>query len=242
VTVPIYTHQGRLDRKTAAERYGALVRRVASQMIARLPANVEIDDLVQAGMIGLFDALSRFQASNGVQFETFATQRIRGAMLDELRGTDWLPRSVRKNQRDIDAAIHRLEQRLKRAPSESEIASEMKLSLQDYQSLLADARGAQLIHIDEISEKTGDDEFLDRNMPRPEANPVDRLHDDRFRAALIQAIGDLPEKEQQMMSMYYERGMNLKEIGAVFGVTESRISQMHSQAISRIRSKLRPWI
>src|SRR5690348_7718166 len=137
----MYTQQGVLDRESVVERYGQMVRRVAAQLAARLPANVDIDDLVQAGMIGLLEAVSRYDAGQGTQFETFAMQRVRGAMLDELRGSDWMPRSVRRNQRTIESAVHVLEQRLHRAPSEAEIAAHLRMSLADYQQFLLDAKG-----------------------------------------------------------------------------------------------------
>ncbi len=224
------------------ERYGQMVRRAAAQMMARLPANVDIDDLVQAGMIGLLDAESRFDASQGTQFETFALQRVRGAMLDELRGGDWMPRSVRRNQRTIERAIHVLEQRLKRAPVESEIAAHLQLSLADYQQFLLDAKGAQLIYLEDASGDEGEEGLLERSVPSPAALPLERLGDQRFRSALVESIERLPEREKLVMSLYYEEGLNLKEIGAVLGVTESRISQLHTQAVGRLRSQLKNWL
>ena len=137
----MYTSRGTLDRQAAIDQYGQLVRRVAAQLIAKLPANVEMDDLVQAGMIGLFDALSRYQANQGAQFETFAMQRIRGAMIDELRDSDWMSRGSRKSQKDIEQALHRLEHQLGRTPLESEIAKEMGMTFADYQALLGKVRG-----------------------------------------------------------------------------------------------------
>lgn len=239
----MYTARGTLDHAETIERYGPMVRRVASQLIARLPANVEMDDLVQAGMIGLFDALSRYEANMGAQFETFAMQRVRGAMLDELRGGDWLPRSVRKNQRTIESAIHKAEQRQRRAPTEPEIAAELGVSVADYQSMLTDARGAQLVYLDDLGGGgDSDDGFLDRNLPSADAEPLEKLRDERFRKALVAAIADLPEREKLVMGMYYEQEMHLKEIGAVLGVTESRVSQLHSQAVARLRTKLKTWI
>jgi RNA polymerase sigma factor for flagellar operon FliA len=238
----MYTAQGTLDRKEAIDRYGPMVRRVANQMIARLPANVDIDDLVQAGMIGLFDAMTRYEANQGAQFETFAMQRVRGAMLDELRGGDWLPRSVRRNQRAIEGAIHKLEQRLRRAPNETEIAAELGLSITAYQSMLADARGAQLIYLDEMGESDSEEGYLDRHHPAVDSEPLERLRDTRFKKALVAAIQDLPEREKLVMGMYYEQEMHLKEIGTVLGVTESRVSQLHSQAVARLRTKLKGWI
>jgi RNA polymerase sigma factor FliA len=237
----MYTAKGQLqDANAQLKQYSSLVRRLAHQMIAKLPANVELDDLIQVGMIGLNDALSRFDAAQGVMFETFATQRIRGAMLDELRGGDWMSRGDRRHQRSIEAAVHKLEQKLQRAPNESEIADEMGMMLGDYQELLGKVRGTQLFYLEDLSGDEGDD-FLDRHVADEAANPLDMLEDHRMRQALVDAIGKLPEREQQVMSMYYEHDMNLKEIAAVLGVTESRICQLHSQSIARLRAKLRQW-
>jgi RNA polymerase sigma factor for flagellar operon FliA len=219
------------------KQYSPLVRRLAHQMIAKLPANVEIDDLIQVGMIGLTDALSRFDAGQGVMFETFATQRIRGAMLDELRGADWMSRGNRKHQRDIETALHRLEQKLGRAPSEGEIAKEMGVSLAEYQDLLNKVRGTQLIYLEDMSGEDGDNDYLDRHVVEQGSDPLARLADHRMRQALVDAIKNLPEREQYVMSMYYEEDMNLKEIAAVLGVTESRVCQLHSQSIARLRTK-----
>jgi RNA polymerase sigma factor for flagellar operon FliA len=237
----MYTAKGRLDHSALLKQYSPLVRRLAHQMIAKLPANVEIDDLIQVGMIGLNDALGRFDAAQGVQFETFATQRIRGAMLDELRGSDWMSRGNRRQQRSIEAAVHKLEQRLGRAPSEGEIAKEMGLSLAEYQELLGKVRGTQLVYLEDMSGDDGDDSYLDRHVADEDANPMGLLEDRRMREALVEAIKNLPEREQFVMSMYYEQDMNLKEIAAVLGVTESRVCQLHSQSIARLRARLREW-
>jgi len=238
----MYTAKGRLDVNTMLKQYSSLVRRLAHQMIAKLPANVEVDDLIQVGMIGLTDALSRFDAAQGVQFETFATQRIRGAMLDELRGSDWMSRGNRRQQRSIESAVHKLEQKLGRAPHESEIAKEMGITLQEYQELLGKVRGTQLVYLEDMSGDDGDDDYLDRHVGSDEeANPLGLLQDRKMREALVEAIKLLPEREQYVMSMYYEHDMNLKEIAAVLGVTESRVCQLHSQSIARLRVKLREW-
>jgi RNA polymerase sigma factor for flagellar operon FliA len=237
----MYTARGTLNHQAAIDQYGPLVRRVAAQLIAKLPANVEFDDLVQAGMIGLFDALSRYQANQGAQFETFAMQRVRGAMLDELRGSDWLPRSVRRNQRTIEGAVRRLEQRLRRSPSDTEIAAELGMPIGEYHLLLGEARGSQLIYLDELGGDDSEEGFLDRYSVAEETDSLARLRDERFRADLMAGIEALPEREKQVMGMYYEQEMNLKEIGAVLGVTESRVSQLHSQAVARLRAKLRSW-
>ena len=234
----MYTAKGQLDASALLKQYSPLVRRLAHQMIAKLPANVELDDLIQVGMIGLSDALSRFDASQGVQFETFATQRIRGAMLDELRGNDWMSRGDRRHQRSIEAAVHKLEQRFGRAPSEGEIAREMGLTLKEYQELLGKVRGTQLIYLEDMSGDESTDDYLDRHVADPEANPAARLQDQRMREALVEAIKNLPEREQYVMSMYYEHDMNLKEIAAVLGVTESRVSQIHTKAVLHLRARL----
>jgi RNA polymerase sigma factor for flagellar operon FliA len=235
----MYNAKGRLDLNTLLKQYSPLVRRLAHQMIAKLPANVEIDDLIQVGMIGLSDALARFDASQGVQFETFATQRIRGAMLDELRGNDHLSRGTRKQQRSIEGAVHKLEQKLGRAPSEGEIAKEMGIGLTEYQELLGKVRGTQLVYLEDMGGDDGEQEYLDRHVSDDGANPLAQLQDRRMREALVEGIKSLPEREQYVMSMYYEHDMNLKEIAAVLGVTESRVCQLHSQSIARLRVKLR---
>jgi RNA polymerase sigma factor for flagellar operon FliA len=237
----MYTAKGRLDSGSLLKQFSPLVRRLAHQMIAKLPANVEIDDLIQVGMIGLNDALARFDPSQGVQFETFATQRIRGAMLDELRGSDWMSRGDRRHQRMIETAVHKLEQKLGRAPSETEIAAEMGMKLTDYQELLGKVRGTQLVYLEDMSGDDGDEDFLDRHMVDADANPLGRLSDRKMREALVAAIENLPQREQYVMSMYYEHDMNLKEIAAVLGVTESRVCQLHSQSIARLRTRMREW-
>jgi RNA polymerase sigma factor for flagellar operon FliA len=236
----MYTAKGQLDRNALIRQYQPLVRKLAHHMMAKLPANVEVDDLIQVGLIGLSEALSRFEATQGVQFETFATQRIRGAMLDELRENDWVSRGTRKSQRDIEEAVRRLEHKLGRSPKESEIAANLGLSLTDYQSLLSKVRGTQLVYLEDINHDSDDDEsFLDRHLGDSAADPLNMLRDQRLREALVAAIKNLPEREQLVMSMYYEQDMNLKEIAAVMDVTESRICQLHSQSIARLRAKMR---
>jgi RNA polymerase sigma factor for flagellar operon FliA len=236
----MYTAKGQLDRDALIRQHAPLVRRIALHMIAKLPPNVEVDDLIQVGMMGLAEALSRFEREQGVQFETFASQRIRGAMLDELREGDWMSRSSRKSQKEIEQALNRLEQRLCRPPLESEIAAELHMSLDDYQSLLGKVRGTQLVYLEDMAPNGEDgDDYLERHVADSGADPFSQLRDQRLRSALVEAIKALPEREQHMMGMYYEHDMNLKEIAAVLGVTESRVCQLHSQAIARLRTKMR---
>jgi len=207
----MYTAKGQLDRNAMIRQYQPLVRRLAHHMMAKLPANVEVDDLIQVGLIGLSEALTRYEAAQGVQFETFATQRIRGAMLDELRGNDWMSRGSRKSQKDIEQALRRLEHKLGRTPLESEIAADLGLSLVDYQTLLGKVRGTQLVYLEDMARGNDEeDSFLDRHVGDSEADPMNMLRDQRLRQALVAAIKNLPEREQFIMSMYYEQDMNLK--------------------------------
>jgi RNA polymerase sigma factor for flagellar operon FliA len=223
-------------------RHMPLVRRLAYHLISRLPASVEVDDLIQAGLIGLMEAARNFDPDAGVQFETFAGQRIRGAMLDTLREADWLPRQVRRNMREIETALHRAEQRLGRAPGEGDVAAELGVPLEEYQDMLGDARGHQLIHLDDFESDDDDHHgLLDLFASDTEADPARKLDDHGFRAELIAGIDALPEREKLVMALYYDEELNLKEIGAVLGVSESRVCQLHSQAIARLRTRLKDW-
>lgn len=222
-------------------QYAPLVKRIAYHLMARLPASVQVDDLIQVGMIGLLDAMTNYDDTQGAQFETYAVQRIRGAMLDELRQCDWLPRSARKALRQIETAMNALEQSMCRAPTEREVADKLQISLEDYQQMLLDARGCQLLHYEDF--QVGEDgDFFERHCADDSAEPFAKLQDERFRAKLIEAINVLPEREKLMMAMYYEEEMNLREIGAVLGVSESRVCQVHSQAMARLRGKMKEWI
>ncbi len=236
----MYTDKGQPDRNAMLRQYMPLVQRLAHHMMAKLPPSVQVDDLIQVGLMGLSEALTRFEASQGVQFETFASQRIRGAMLDELREGDWMSRGSRKSQKDIEIAMRRLEHRLGRTPRESEIATELSMSLPDYQALLGKVKGTQLVYLEDMSGgDDGDDSFLDRHTMDSAADPLQMLQDHRLRTSLVEAINTLPDREKYIMSMYYENDMNLKEIAAVLGVTESRVCQLHSQSIARLRTKMR---
>ncbi len=231
----MYNAAGRPDREQLVQRFLPLVKRIAYHLMARLPASVLFDDLVQNGMLGLLDAIERFEEGYGAQFETYATQRIKGAMLDGLRENDTLPRHLRREMRRIETAMAQLEQSQCRAPSEGEVAAAVGLSLPDYQRTLQEARGHQLLYFEDFT--TDEDEgFLDRHFTDDEANPLRLLEDKGLREALVLAIDKLPEREKMVMALYYEQELNLKEIGAVLGVTESRVCQLHSQAIGRLRS------
>nr|MBL8456440.1 RNA polymerase sigma factor FliA [Zoogloeaceae bacterium] len=233
----MYDADGNLDKAQLVESYAPLVKRLACHLLTRLPASVQLDDMIQNGMIGLLDAIGRFEDGLGAQFETYAVQRIRGAMLDGLRESDWLPRSLRRDMRRIEAAIHELEQRNGRAPSEAELAEALGMPLAEYQSMLQDARGHQLVYIEDFGGNEGED-FLERYMVEEGSNPLDLLEDADLRSNLVSAIEALPEREKQVMALYYDEELNLREIGEVLGVSESRVCQLHGQSVARLRARL----
>jgi RNA polymerase sigma factor for flagellar operon FliA len=230
----MYTAQGVLAKDQQVAHYAPLVKRIAFLLMAKLPASVDVDDLIQNGMIGLLDALGRYEEGLGAQFETYAVQRIRGAMLDGLRENDWLPRSVRRDMRLVEAAIRKLEHEHGRPPSEGELAVALDMSLADYQKMLLEARGHQLVYIEDMTDGSGDD-YLERHAPATSLDPLALLEEADMHAALTTAIGALPEREKLMMALYYEQDLNLREIGEVLEVSESRVCQMHSQAVARLR-------
>ncbi len=235
----MYTATAARDAQHYLTQYAPLVKRIAHHMMAKLPASVELDDIIQTGMLGLLDAVNRYEESHGAQFETYAAQRIRGAILDGLRQTDWLPRSFRRDLRRIEGAIGKLEQRLCRAPTEQEVALELGVSLADYQKLLQEARGYQLISLEDFNNLDGES-YLERHCEGSDASPLDALMDRKLRERLVKGIENLPEREKVVMGLYYEKELNFREIGETLGVSESRICQLHSQAIARLRSQLRP--
>jgi RNA polymerase sigma factor for flagellar operon FliA len=206
-----------------------LVKRIANHLAVKLPSHIEIDDLIQVGLIGLLKAKEDYQADSGATFSTYATIRIRGAMMDELRARDWLPRSVQKNLGKVAKAVQEAEQRLGRAPTDSEVAIELGISLGDYHELLGDVSLARLTPVEDVETVAGDLE--------PDREVIESLR----ATALSDAIKELPEKEQLMMSLYYVDNLNLKEIGLVLEVSESRVSQIHGQAIARLKSRLKAW-
>jgi RNA polymerase sigma factor for flagellar operon FliA len=234
----MYQANGTIEKQRHVHEYAPLVKRIAHHLLTRLPASVQVDDIIQAGMIGLMDAINRYEDGHGTQFETYAAQRIRGAMLDELRANDWLPRSLRRTQRTIEQALSRLEQKLGHAPGEREVAAELGVSLDEYQEMLAGARGAQLLYAEDFGDADSSESFFDRNCADTQADPFTQLKDAQFRLAVVAAIEKLPEREKTVMGLYYEKELNFREIAAVLGVTESRICQLHSQAIARLRTKL----
>lgn len=207
-----------------------LVKRIAHHIVARLPANIDVEDLIQVGLIGLLDAAKNYNAALGAGFETYAGIRIRGAILDELRRTDWVPRTVQLKARQLAQAIREVENQLQRPAKDSEIAQHMSLDIDTYHTMLREASICRAVQFDTAELETTTSQ-----------NPGDNLEADAFKADLAAKIAQLPEREQLVMSLYYDDELNLKEIGEVLGVSESRISQIHSQAIARLRAQLDSW-
>jgi len=219
--------------------HAALVKRIAWHLKGRLPASVELGDLIQAGMIGLLEAARNYAPGRAANFETFAGIRIRGAMLDELRKTDWTPRSVYRRLRDAMEAMRQIEAETGREASESAVAERMGISASEYAQIMADASRSRVLSLDESN---GDEDGPGFEVSDEAAGtPASRHEEQGRRAALAQAIEGLPEREKLLMALYYDEELNLKEIGAVLGVTESRVCQLHGQALTRLRARLRDW-
>jgi RNA polymerase sigma factor FliA len=214
------------------------VRYLARRIHERLPQHVELDDLVSAGVVGLIDAFSKFDHTKKVQFKSYAQFRIRGAILDSLRTLDWSPRELRRKGRAVEEAIRSVTQQVGRAPLEQEIAKEMGLTLVEYQLLLGDLKGLEIgsLHM-ERSEDSGDEELA--YIPgSPEDDPLFRCLKGEMKQRLTDAIDDLPEKERMVLTLYYYEELTMKEIGLTLGVVESRVSQIHSSAVLRLRTAL----
>jgi len=234
----MYTATGQMDREQLVEQYASLVKRIAYHLMARLPANVQLEDLVQNGMIGLLDAFERYREGFGAQFETYASQRIRGAMLDSLRESDSLPRQTRREMRRVEAVLCQLEHQHGHPPSETELAEALAMPLPDYQKLMQEARGHQLLYLEDFENEEGESSFLDRHLGDSELDPAVLFENQALRQSLAKAISQLPEREQMVMALYYDEELNLREVGEVLGITESRVCQLHSQAVSRLRGFL----
>jgi RNA polymerase sigma factor for flagellar operon FliA len=221
------------------ERHAPLVKRIAYHLLARLPASVQADDLIQSGMIGLIEAAKNFDGSKGASFETFAGIRIRGAMIDEIRRGDWTPRSVHRNARLIADTIAELEAELGRDVKDVEVAEKLDITLDEYHHMLSDVSSGRIIGIEDLGVTedalvTADDSEHD-HLFEEQAN-------DAFQQALIKNISSLPEREAIVLSLYYNDELNLKEIGEVLSVSESRVSQIHSQALVRLRARMQDWL
>lgn len=217
--------------------YLPLVKKIAYHLKGRLPDSVLVDDLIQSGVIGLIEAMQKYNSVEGASFETYAGIRIRGAMIDELRKGDWTPRSVHRKSREVSDAIYQLESSLGREAQDSEIADFMGVSLEDYHGILQDTSSAQLLSIDEPEQN----DLMEGQIKGDSKTPFALLMESDFADALADEIENLPEREKLVMSLYYDEELNLREIGEVLSVSESRVSQIHSQAIKRLRSRLTDW-
>ncbi len=236
----MYDKTRQLGNQIRVEDYAVLVKRIAHHMMLRMPASVQVDDLIQAGMIGLLEASQKYDSSRGASFETYAGIRIRGAIVDEMRRGDWAPRSVHRNTRRISEAIGSVEARTGRDAQDAEVAEEMGIELNEYFDMLRDASASRLFSYEETF---GDDESsLSMAGPGSEhASPLEGIQRSDLKQSLAQAITQLPEREKLVLALYYDEELNLKEIGQILGVSESRVSQIHSQAALRLRTRLADW-
>ena len=212
-------------------RHAELVKRIAYHLVGRLPASVDVADLIQAGMLGLLEAAANYAANRGASFETYAGIRIRGAMIDALRKLDWAPRSVHRKARAVAAVMREIERETGRHARDNEVADRLGVPLEEYHAIVQDAASCRLTSLDEVTTATAADS----------ADPFRETADEGFRTALAQAIDTLPDREKLVMSLYYGDELNLKEIGAVLKVTESRVCQLHGQALLRLKSRLSDW-
>ncbi len=231
----MYAEVQRYGEDNLVSQHAALVKRIAFHLVNRMPASVQVDDLIQAGMVGLLEAASHFDASQGASFETYAGIRIRGAMLDEIRRLDWTPRSVHRKSRAVSEAMRKLEVELGRDPTDQEIATELGVSLDEYHQILVDANSSRVFSTEALEEQ---------GLPSPgvdSATPFDSLNQQQYQDELASSIRALPEKEQLVMGLYYDEELNFREIGQVLEVSESRVCQIHGQAMLRIRGKMGSW-
>jgi len=239
-----YQHDESVMYNHLVNEHAGLVKRIAYHLMNRLPSSVQAEDLIQAGMMGLLEAGKNYNAQQGASFETYAGIRIRGAMIDEVRRSDWTPRSVHRKSRMVAEAIREIENRERRDAQDSEVAQALDITLDEYHHILQDSSGARIFSFEELS-AMGDgnghaEDHLavesDRSAPDVDLEQAD------FQSALANAISNLPERERLVIALYYDEELNLKEIGHVLGVSESRVCQIHSQAAMRLRSRLGQWL
>jgi RNA polymerase sigma factor for flagellar operon FliA len=227
------------DSNDLVTQHAPLVKRIAYHLMSRLPPSVQADDLIQAGMIGLLEASRNYDAKQGASFETYAGIRIRGAMLDEIRKNDWAPRSVHRKARRVAEAVRQIENEKGRDARDNEVAEQLGMTLEEYHQILQDASGYLVFSFDDMGV---DDEAMATQFSDHSPGPFDGLQQDDFKESLAESIAGLPERERLVMTLYYDEELNLREIGAVLGVSESRVSQIHSQALLRLQARLGHWM
>lgn len=238
-TASAYALAGQLRPEELVERYAPLVKRIGNHLLGRLPEGVELEDLIQTGLIALLDAARQYSPAKGASFETYASIRVRGAMLDEFRNTDWAPRSVYRKQRQLTAAVRAVENRTGTHASPREVADELGVHLDDYFRMVAETTTQRMFSLDEADP----DSVTDRDDGgEPVLDPATEMESEEFRTAMAEAIRTLPEREALVMSLYYDEELNLKEIGETLGVSESRVCQIHGQALTRLRARLQEWV
>ncbi len=219
-----------------------LVKRIAYHMVARLPPSVQVDDLIQAGAIGLIEAARNYDDTQGASFETYAGIRIRGAMLDEIRKSDWIPRSMRRRMRELGDVMQQLEQQHGRQASPEEIAAALEMDVDEYNRMLGETAALPLLSLDELLADRPEKPGGAQGGQTGGADPLATLEDEGFKQALVEMIDRLPEREKLVMGLYYDEGLNLKEIGLVLEVSESRVCQIHAQALVRLRTRMKDWV
>jgi RNA polymerase sigma factor for flagellar operon FliA len=225
-----------VDENELVSRYGEMVKRIAYHLAARLPTSVDVNDLIQGGLIGLIESARQYSNDKGASFETYAGIRIRGAMLDELRKSDWAPRSVHRLARNAAKAMHEIEQATGREARDIDIAKKLSISLTEYHEISADAARCQVLSMDAC---TQDDDAID--YPDDSSGPMEQLQQSEFQSLLAENIGKLPEREKLVLSLYYDEEMNLREIGATLNISESRVCQIHGQALLRLKARMHEW-
>ena len=226
------------SQREVVETYAPLVKRIAYHLMSRLPPTVQVDDLIQSGMIGLLEAAKNYDASQGASFETYAGIRIRGSMLDEIRKGDWAPRSLHRKVREIAKAVSELEAQHGRDARDAEVAEKLEMSLDDYYHTLQDASSYRVFSFEDLPTK---DEGMSQGLTANILEPTAQVEQDMFKQALAKAIAGLPERERLVMSLYYKEELNLRETGEVLGVSESRVCQIHAAALIRLKSRMTDW-
>ncbi len=234
----MYAENGAPTPDDVVTQYSPLVKRIAYHLMSRLPPSVQADDLIQAGMIGLLEASRNYDATQGASFETYAGIRIRGAMLDEIRKGDWAPRSLHRKMRQVAEAIRVIEGNESRDARDSEVADHLGIGIQEYHQILKDASGHKVFSFEEL---VAGDENIAGGMGGASSEPIDDIERQEFKADLATTIAGLPERERLVMSLYYDEELNLREIGEVLNVSESRVCQIHSQALMRVKSRMSGW-